>query len=138
MRCHSHLFRDDFLRIGTDSAHAYLLTYFGDYAILYRMERIIACYDSPYSFSIDLSSAVMRQGSFIKKMVDLKWTEPTFFPGAHSPISPGVGGEGEGGENVHVVVRAIARYHAFLDMMSASGKFYVPTLVSFGFHWWSV
>lgn len=109
------------------------------------MERIIACYDSPYSFSIDLSSAVIRQGSFIKKMVDLKWTEPSFFPGPHSPISPtsiggvgagagiggaGMGGEGEGGENAHVVVRAIARYHAFLDMMSASGKFYVPTLVS--------
>ncbi|CAG8633732.1 10603_t:CDS:2, partial [Acaulospora colombiana] len=64
--------------------------------------------------SIDLVGAIIRQGSFIEKMVGLGWTKPGRFD--HSRDSS-------------PLVRCIARYHAFLDIMSqSSGLFLVPTL----------
>jgi len=62
-------------------------------------------------FSIDLAAAVLRQASFIEKMAGLGWTSSN-------------GDEGQ-------LVRSVARYHAFLDLMTANpGSFFVPTLVS--------
>ncbi|CAG8633763.1 10605_t:CDS:2, partial [Acaulospora colombiana] len=52
---------------------------------------------------LDLVGAVLRQGSFIEKMVGLGWTRPGRFD--HSKDSA-------------PLVRCIARYHAFLDLMS--------------------
>lgn len=62
---------------------------------------------------------MVRQGSFVKKMVDLSWTAAGRFSGADGDPN-----------SVHVLVRCISRYHAFLDLMSANVEFYVPTLVS--------
>ncbi|KAG8886309.1 hypothetical protein FRB98_001329 [Tulasnella sp. 332] len=63
-------------------------------------------------FSMDLSSAVLRQMSFIDKMVTLGWTEHGRFE-----------------EDVDTLTRCVVRYHAFLDLMASStGKFVVPTL----------
>lgn len=51
-------------------------------------------------------------------MVELGWTAHDRFVGsAHEWNS------------VHVLVRSIARYHAFLDLMSTSITFFVPTIV---------
>lgn len=115
-----------------------------------RMERIIGCYDSPYGFGLDLSSAVIRQGSFIEKMVSLGWTgipvsvstppslsSTSNLASSHPP--PGIPTRSISEDSSYadsytpqemniILVRCIARYHAFLDLMSASGKFYVPTL----------
>lgn len=56
---------------------------------------------------------VMRQTSFVNKMVTLGWTEDDRFE-----------------DNKDTLARCINRYHAFLDLMiSTPGKFVVPTLV---------
>ncbi|KAG9012488.1 hypothetical protein FRB94_005805 [Tulasnella sp. JGI-2019a] len=73
---------------------------------------ILAPYRYPESFSIDLTSAVLRQMSFIEKMVYLGWTE-----------------EGRFEEDPDTLARCVARYHAFLDLMiTTPGRFVVPTL----------
>jgi hypothetical protein len=46
-----------------------------------------------------LSFQVLRQGSFIKKMHDLGWTEPSYF---------------NSGEDEVVLQHAVARYHAYV------------------------
>jgi hypothetical protein len=74
---------------------------------------------------------VLRQGSFVKKLHALRWTEPDFFETSEDEIA---------------LQHAIARYHAFvlesfcfpigldeitsfLDLMATSaGSFLVPTL----------
>ncbi|KAG6908089.1 hypothetical protein DXG01_006180 [Tephrocybe rancida] len=77
-------------------------------------DRILAAYGARGPFSVDLVGAVIRQGSFIKKMYDLKWTEPTFFDGPDDELA---------------LQHAIARYHGFLDLMAAApSSFHVPTL----------
>jgi hypothetical protein len=64
----------------------------------------------------DLVGGVIRQGSFIEKMVDLGWTRPGRFDLSKDSAA---------------LVRCIARYHAFLDLMNANpALFLVPTLVS--------
>ena len=71
------------------------------------------------SLMLTANRKVLRQGSFINKMVDLGWTAHDRFTGsAHEWNS------------VQVLVRCIARYHAFLDLMSTSVTFFVPTIVS--------
>ncbi|KAG8985449.1 hypothetical protein FRB94_004854 [Tulasnella sp. JGI-2019a] len=73
---------------------------------------ILAAYRQPESFSIDLASAVLRQMSFIEKMVRLGWTE-----------------EGRFEEDHNTLTRCVVRYHAFLDLMiTTPGNFVVPTL----------
>jgi len=58
----------------------------------------------------------MRQASFIQKMIGLGWTDTDRFA-----------------TDKTILLRAIARYHAFLDLMSSSpAVFFVPTLVSMG------
>ncbi|KAG7447815.1 uncharacterized protein BT62DRAFT_823263, partial [Guyanagaster necrorhizus] len=65
-------------------------------------------------FSLDLVGAVLRQGSFVNKMHKLGWTNPDFFSSS---------------EDEAALKHCIARYHAFLDLMSSSpAGFFVPTL----------
>ena len=79
---------------------------------------MFACYETEYPFSVELTGAVLRQGRFIKKMVKLGWTQKETV-------------EREG--SLEPLTRAVARYHAFLHMMSGVSSFVlrpVPTLVS--------
>ncbi|KAH8103957.1 hypothetical protein BXZ70DRAFT_888620 [Cristinia sonorae] len=79
-----------------------------------RANRILSAYFDDRPFSIDLIGAVIRQGSFIDKMHNFAWTEPTYFDDPVDEI---------------VLVHSIARYHAFLDLMvSSPSSFFVPTL----------
>ena len=57
----------------------------------------MGAYTDDRPFSIDLVGAVLRQGSFIDKMRDFRWTEPGHF---------------DGPDNEVVLTHAIARYHA--------------------------
>ncbi|KAF8885822.1 hypothetical protein BD779DRAFT_1611906 [Infundibulicybe gibba] len=76
--------------------------------------RILRAYSDDKLFSVDLRGAVLRQGSFITKMHDLGWTEPQFFGHKEDEVA---------------LQHAIARYHAFLDLMTSSpASFFVPTL----------
>lgn len=52
-------------------------------------------------------------------MVGLGWTAPNRFKGDAGYLN-----------SVHVLVRSVARYHAFLDLMTSSITFFVPTIVS--------
>ncbi|GLB34355.1 putative glycine-rich domain-containing protein-like [Lyophyllum shimeji] len=80
------------------------------------IRRILSAYTNGERVSIDLVGAVIRQGAFIKKMQELRWTHPDFFES-----DP---------DRAHLVLRhAIARYHGFLDLLAASPKsVFVPTL----------
>ncbi|KAG8820781.1 hypothetical protein FRC17_010054 [Serendipita sp. 399] len=79
-----------------------------------KLQRIAVAYSHAGLASLDLVGAVLRQGSFIEKMVGLDWTRPGRFvlAGDAAPL-----------------VRSIARYHAFLDLMASNpALFLVPTL----------
>ncbi|PCH43724.1 hypothetical protein WOLCODRAFT_75486 [Wolfiporia cocos MD-104 SS10] len=79
-----------------------------------RLNRTLSAYTDGRPFSVDLVGAVIRQGSFIDKMYEFGWTDPTFFQDEDETI---------------VLEHVIARYHAFLDLISTSGTLlYVPTL----------
>lgn len=76
------------------------------------VRTILRHYGFPGPFSMELTGAVMRQGGFIQKMVNMGWTIPDRFSEDPTPL-----------------VRSVARYHAFLDLMSAvPSTFFVPTL----------
>ncbi|KAJ2912588.1 hypothetical protein MD484_g7833, partial [Candolleomyces efflorescens] len=76
--------------------------------------RIMSAHSTPMIYSVDLGGAVLRQGSFVAKMTHLGWTKPGFFDAPKDEI---------------VLQHAIARYHAFLDLMASSpASFFVPTL----------
>ncbi|KAJ7343339.1 hypothetical protein DFH08DRAFT_703050 [Mycena albidolilacea] len=78
------------------------------------INRIMSAYVDDKMFSVELVGAVLRQGSFVAKMHDLQWTKPGFFDSAEDEIA---------------LQHAMARYHAFLDLMSSSpASFFVPTL----------
>ncbi|OBZ74115.1 hypothetical protein A0H81_06465 [Grifola frondosa] len=78
------------------------------------VKRIMGAYVDDRPFSIDLVGAVVRQGSFVDKMHNFGWTEPGYFDDKSDEL---------------VLVHSIARYHAFLDLMSSSPtSFFVPTL----------
>ncbi|KZV98764.1 hypothetical protein EXIGLDRAFT_746476, partial [Exidia glandulosa HHB12029] len=77
-----------------------------------RVAAILRRYTFPGPFSVELTGAVMRQASFIQKMVGMHWTQAQRFKDDPSPL-----------------VRSIARYHAFMDMMWSNPlSFFVPTL----------
>lgn len=79
-----------------------------------RIQRLATAYSNAGLASLDLVGAVLRQGTFVDKMVQLGWTRPGRFDQA-----------------IHLapLVRSIARYHAFLDLMSCHPtSFLVPTL----------
>ncbi|KAF9461936.1 hypothetical protein BDZ94DRAFT_769324 [Collybia nuda] len=78
------------------------------------IRRILSAYTDDRPYSIDLSGAVLRQAVFVAKMRDLQWTEPTFFESQDDQVA---------------LQHAVARYHAFLDLMASSpANFFVPTL----------
>ncbi|CAG7851190.1 SubName: Full=Uncharacterized protein {ECO:0000313/EMBL:CCA67541.1} [Serendipita indica DSM 11827] len=79
-----------------------------------RLQRLAVAYSNPGMASLDLVGAVLRQGLFISKMDELGWTRPGRFD-LVSESAP--------------LVRCIARYHAFLDLMTVhNSTFCVPTL----------
>ncbi|KAF8655057.1 hypothetical protein AX16_003258 [Volvariella volvacea WC 439] len=79
-----------------------------------RRFRIMCAYTDDKPFSLDLVGAVLRQSSFIQKMVDLGWANIGYF---------------DNPEDALVLQHAIARYHAFLDLIwSSPASFFVPTL----------
>jgi len=79
-----------------------------------RVHKVLSAYADDRPFSLDLVGAVIRQCSFIDKMDKFGWTKPGYFD------HPG---------NEVVLYHAIARYHAFLDLMASTPKsFLVPTL----------
>ncbi|PVF99609.1 hypothetical protein CPB86DRAFT_282534 [Serendipita vermifera] len=79
-----------------------------------RLQRVVTAYSHYGPASLDLVGAVIRQGSFIEKMVYLGWTKPGRFDRSKDSAP---------------LVRSIARYHAFLDLMNQNPRlFLVPTL----------
>ncbi|PVG00357.1 hypothetical protein CPB86DRAFT_782691 [Serendipita vermifera] len=82
--------------------------------IIPKVSRIVAAYSTHGPASIDLIGAVLRQSSFIAKMDEMRWSKPNQIPHDQEIIN---------------LVRAVARYHAFLDLMTQSAyNFFVPTL----------
>ncbi|KAH9814432.1 hypothetical protein DFH28DRAFT_971717 [Melampsora americana] len=76
------------------------------------LKRTLSAYDSGTPFSLDLASAVLRQSSFVDKMVKLGFTD----------LSESLDGQS-------VLERSLNRYQAFLSLMrSDSSTFFVPTL----------
>ncbi|KAG8963928.1 hypothetical protein FRC03_002424 [Tulasnella sp. 419] len=76
------------------------------------LNRVMSCYDSYTPFSIELESAIQRQSTFVDQVYRLRWTEHDRF-----------------GQDNGDLIRAVARYHAFLDLMTVSnGHFVVPTI----------
>ncbi|EMS19043.1 protein of unknown function DUF1399 [Rhodotorula toruloides NP11] len=74
--------------------------------------NILSRYTRGEPFSLDLAMAALRQGSFIQKMHDLGWLDLDRFSDDDTILS-----------------RCVARYHAFLDLISsAPSSFFVPTL----------
>ncbi|KAI5478060.1 hypothetical protein MNV49_005523 [Pseudohyphozyma bogoriensis] len=77
------------------------------------VRTIFSAYTTSSSFSLDLVTASLRQGKFISKMVTLGWTHQT----ANKRLAE------------EVLVRSVARYHAFLDLLACTPKqLRVPTL----------
>ncbi|KZT63753.1 hypothetical protein DAEQUDRAFT_699761 [Daedalea quercina L-15889] len=78
------------------------------------VKRALSAYTDDNPFSVDLVGAVIRQGSFVSKMHALSWTAPGHFDKPTDEI---------------VLMHAITRYHAFLDLLTTSpAAFFVPTL----------
>ncbi|KAF6750970.1 hypothetical protein DFP72DRAFT_1172599 [Ephemerocybe angulata] len=76
--------------------------------------RIMSAHSTSMLYSVELVGAVLRQGSFVEKMVGLGWTRPGYFDKEDDELA---------------LRHAIARYHAFMDLMSSSpASFFVPTL----------
>ncbi|GAA6022793.1 hypothetical protein JCM10207_000420 [Rhodosporidiobolus poonsookiae] len=102
--------------LGKKNTHAYVLCLMEEEKVLTlqagRVNNILAHYTRGERFSLDLASAVLRQGTFIDKMHDLGWLEPGRFD-----------------EDDTILQRCVARYHAFLDLLSSTpSMFCVPTL----------
>ncbi|KAH8825474.1 hypothetical protein DL96DRAFT_1608858 [Flagelloscypha sp. PMI_526] len=85
-----------------------------DSGTLEIVQLVLECYKSHKPFSIDLAAAVLRQFDFTNK-VNAIWPNPDRFVG-------------DNWEEDRPLIHAIARYHSFLDLMSAKQAFYVPTL----------
>ncbi|KAI0091543.1 hypothetical protein BDY19DRAFT_1030884 [Irpex rosettiformis] len=79
-----------------------------------RINHILSAYVSDRPFSVELVGAILRQGSFIHKIHQLGWTVQDRFHDEEESV---------------VLEHAIARYHAFLDLLSTSTTaLFVPTL----------
>ncbi|GAA5898176.1 uncharacterized protein JCM6883_000947 [Sporobolomyces salmoneus] len=80
-----------------------------------KINDILEGYTNGSPFSIDLAMATLRQANFIEKMHGLGWT---FREWLSTPPH----------EN-EILMRCVARYHAFMDLLSSSvSLFAVPTL----------
>ncbi|CAL1714266.1 unnamed protein product [Somion occarium] len=83
-------------------------------AHVHRRHRICSAYIDDRPFSVELVSAVIRQGSFIDRIHNLGWLDSGHFEGAATES---------------ILIHAIVRYHAFLDLMTPScTMLLVPTL----------
>jgi hypothetical protein len=81
-----------------------------------RVRRISLAYSYPALASVELVQAMLRQGTFVEKMVNMGWT---------------TGGRFDALKAQAMLVRCIARYHGFLWLMATiPGHLLVPTLVS--------
>jgi hypothetical protein len=85
------------------------------------LNKTMGAYTDDRVFSLDLVGAVLRQASFVKKMVNLGWTEPGYFADEVDKVA---------------LQHCVARYHAFLNIMAESpASFFVPTLdIDLGWH----
>ena len=84
--------------------------------VTHSIRRISLAYSDPGLASVELVQAILRQGTFIEKMVNMGWT---------------TGGRFDALEAQATLVRCIARYHGFLWLMATiPGHLLVPTLVS--------
>ncbi|KZP11436.1 hypothetical protein FIBSPDRAFT_800291 [Athelia psychrophila] len=108
---------EDKLMVETKGSPAYMKAFSGKHMKAgggRLLSRIMSAYTDDSIFSVDLVGAVLRQGSFVRKMHDMRWTEPGYFDGPEDEV---------------VLQHCVARYHAFLDLMASStGAFFVPTL----------
>ncbi|CCA71946.1 hypothetical protein PIIN_05881 [Serendipita indica DSM 11827] len=78
------------------------------------LHRLATAYSHAGYASLDLVAAVLRQATFIDKIVHMGWTRP---------------GRWEHADSLAPLVRSVARYHAFLDLMyTNSWSLLVPTL----------
>ena len=86
------------------------------YSLLSSIRRISLAYSNPGLASVELVQAILRQGTFIEKMVNMGWT---------------TGGRFDAPKAQATLVRCIARYHGFLWLMATMfpGHLLVPTLV---------
>lgn len=76
--------------------------------------NILNAYEDDSPFSINLISAVLRQGLFTKRIDELGWLKPGTF---------------REGDKLQVLEHALLRYHCFLDLAAASPNLMpVPTL----------
>ncbi|KAG8953977.1 hypothetical protein FRC04_000961 [Tulasnella sp. 424] len=78
------------------------------------LQRMMEAYTTPGPYSIDLVKAVQRQMKFVESMADIGWTQSGRFDSNSDELA---------------LKRAIAGYHAFLDIMAQNpDAFLVPTL----------
>lgn len=78
------------------------------------MTKILSAYEDDGPFSINLISAVLRQGIFTKRIDELGWLRPGTF---------------KEGDKLQLLEHALLRYHCFLDLTAASPNLMaVPTL----------
>ncbi|KAF9459225.1 hypothetical protein BDZ94DRAFT_1055303 [Collybia nuda] len=76
------------------------------------ISRVSSAYVDDRMFSVELTGAVTRQGLFVKKINDIWWAQFS-----------------EKEESTIALQHAVARYHAFLNLMALSPTaFFVPTL----------
>lgn len=76
--------------------------------------KILSAYEDDSPFSINLISAVLRQGIFTKRIDELGWLIPGTF---------------KEGDKLQLLEHALLRYHCFLDLTAASPNLMaVPTL----------
>lgn len=76
--------------------------------------NILSAYEDDSPFSINLISAVLRQGIFTKRIDELGWLRPGTF---------------KEGDKMQLLEHALLRYHCFLDLTAASPNLMaVPTL----------
>ncbi|GAA5957022.1 hypothetical protein JCM3765_005383 [Sporobolomyces pararoseus] len=80
-----------------------------------KINDILEGYTTGSPFSLDLAMATIRQSNFVEKMRDLGWTSREWL----STLP----------EENEILIRCVARYHAFMDLLSSSfSLFAVPTL----------
>ena len=84
--------------------------------VIHSIRRVSLAYSDPSLASVELVQAILRQGTFIEKMVNMGWT---------------TGGRFDTPKAQATLIRCITRYHGFLCLMATiPGHLLVPTLVS--------
>ena len=82
----------------------------------HSIHRITLAYSDPGLASVELVQAILRQGTFVEKMVNMGWTTEGRFDAPQAQAT---------------LISCITRYHGFLCLMATiPGHMLVPTLVS--------